>query len=578
VSHAGTPVAVPALAESAGSRALAAALVGLALVVPFEVPLVALGRTQTLTTLECAVLIAVAIGGVLWAAGRLPVLVPLPVVLAGAAWLAALYLAAVLSPVDQDAALRVTLRLTAAAAVALITAQAVQSRDSALAVAAAFLVVGTIVAALAVLEAESTPAVMVWLRHFRPGFHVVGGAVRATSTLMYPTIASMYLEVVFALGLGVLLTAVDAHRAAAQALVIAALAIVGAGIVATFTRSGLIAMGASLMLVALLRYGRLGTLDRGHACLALVAAAVVAVGVLSRSAELLRARASVEGGDWYGARYAAPATATMQPKAIDRVSVTVTNTGQLTWQSDRDPVFALSHHWMSAAGDRVVRFEGLRTPFPRPVAPGETVTLQAAVEAPAFPGNYTLAWDVVHEQRTWLSVEGIAPGATRVKVDGPPEGAAPRLGGVLPVAGARPGRLALWRAALAMAWERPLVGHGPDTFRLVYGRYLDLAVWDTRVHANNTYLDVLAGAGVLGLGALVALVIALATGVWRAWRAAPIATEPLVAAVAAAGVAILGHGLVDSFVAFTPTYVTFAIVGGLACSSAIATPAHAHRV
>ncbi len=39
------------------------------------------------------------------------------------------------------------------------------------------------------------------LKAFRPGFHVVGGQLRATSTLFYPTITSMFLEVAFALGL-----------------------------------------------------------------------------------------------------------------------------------------------------------------------------------------------------------------------------------------------------------------------------------------------------------------------------------------------------------------------------------------
>ena len=47
-----------------------------------------------------------------------------------------------------------------------------------------------------------------------------------------------------------------------------------------------------------------------------------------------------------------------------------------------------------------------------------------------------------------------------------------------------------------------LLGIGPDNFRLTYGRYLGLAAWDSRVHANNTYLEVLVGMGAIGAAAL----------------------------------------------------------------------------
>jgi hypothetical protein len=228
----------------------------------------------------------------------------------------------------------------------------------------------------------------------------------------------------------------------------------------------------------------------------------------------------------------------------------------------------------------VIRFEGARTRFPREVPPGASITLPAYVEAPGYPGEYVIAWDVVHEHRTWLSVEGVEPGYTTVSVTGDAVSAAPRVGGALPTATTRPGRLELWSAAMGMARERPLLGHGPDTFRLSYGRYLNLEVWDTGVHANNMYLDVLAGAGLAGLAALVWLVAASGLALWRRWRAAAPAIDPLVAAAAAAWLAVAGHGLVDSFLSFSPTYLAFALVAGVAFSPALA-PAggsDAHRI
>ena len=77
------------------------------------------------------------------------------------------------------------------------------------------------------------------LKAFRPGFHVVGGQLRATSTLFYPTITSMFLEVAFALGLVWI---------ASSRLAFAGLVLTGAGVIATFTRSGLITITLSLAL------------------------------------------------------------------------------------------------------------------------------------------------------------------------------------------------------------------------------------------------------------------------------------------------------------------------------------------
>ena len=48
------------------------------------------------------------------------------------------------------------------------------------------------------IEPAGLPAVRLALNAFREGLYVVGGRTRATGTLQYPTVASMYLEVVFA--------------------------------------------------------------------------------------------------------------------------------------------------------------------------------------------------------------------------------------------------------------------------------------------------------------------------------------------------------------------------------------------
>ena len=116
-----------------------------------------------------------------------------------------------------------------------------------------------------------------------------------------------------------------------------------------------------------------------------------------------------------------------------------------------------------------------------------------------------------------------------------------------------------------------MLGIGPDNFRLTYGRYLGLAAWDSRVHANNTYLEVLVGMGAIGAAALLWLIVAACRSTIARLRAADLETMPLVAAATAACLAIAAHGVVDSFLTFTSTYVVFALAAGMLYR-------HAHRV
>jgi O-antigen ligase len=130
-------------------------------------------------------------------------------------------------------------------------------------------------------------------------------------------------------------------------------------------------------------------------------------------------------------------------------------------------------------------------------------------------------------------------------------------------------RSVLWSTALQIARDRPWLGIGPDNFRHVYGRSLGLAAWDPRVHANNSYLEVLAGMGVAGAVLLLWLALSAAAAAIRVLLRSTAATTPIVAASTAACLAIAAHALVDSFLTFTPTYAVFAIAAGLL---------YAHRV
>jgi len=85
--------------------------------------------------------------------------------------------------------------------------------------------------------------------------------------------------------------------------------------------------------------------------------------------------------------------------------ITVKNISPMTWPSKPDHkdryAVNLSYHWLNRKGATVV-FDGLRTPLPRDLKPGESVDLKAAIQAPAKPGRYILEVTLVQERWAWF--------------------------------------------------------------------------------------------------------------------------------------------------------------------------------
>jgi hypothetical protein len=88
--------------------------------------------------------------------------------------------------------------------------------------------------------------------------------------------------------------------------------------------------------------------------------------------------------------------------------VLVENAGSATWRSRGEEGVQLAYHWLDPLGNPVL-WDGVRTPLPRPVPPGETVELTATVDSPRPPGRYRLAFDFVEEHRFWFGELGSAP-------------------------------------------------------------------------------------------------------------------------------------------------------------------------
>lgn len=177
--------------------------------------------------------------------------------------------------------------------------------------------------------------------------------------------------------------------------------------------------------------------------------------------------------------------------ALHTATVEVENAGSATWRSRGDEGVQISYHWLDERGNAIV-WDGIRTPLPHPVAPGERRTLELVLRGPLPPGRYRLAFDLVDERRAWFAELGNAPLETARDV-------APRIGRRLAVHGGDPAAL--------RTQEEPLVAESEAEAVAYLGEgVVPLPDWSRRVlDAHQEGYAVVAGsvepiAGWLGRG------------------------------------------------------------------------------
>jgi SAM-dependent methyltransferase len=107
--------------------------------------------------------------------------------------------------------------------------------------------------------------------------------------------------------------------------------------------------------------------------------------------------------------------ATIEAGTVVHGRLTLENRSWRTWASVEPAPIQASYHWWRTDQVELAR-DGLRSPLPKPVAPGETVTLAFRVRAPERPGRYRLAVDLVEEGVAWFSDAGVAPLTLRLTV------------------------------------------------------------------------------------------------------------------------------------------------------------------
>lgn len=544
-------------------------LLVLALTLAFEHtrPWVTVGPI-VLTNVESAVLLTI----IFWLLARMfggrSIMLPRQIWLPGLVWLAGLTLSTLLAPSFHDQAFLFMGRVLAGVIIALITFNVVTTRERRLAIIVAMVSGAILVAVLGLAEGFGVEPLVAWLDGFKVSPTRVGDVLRVSSTLSYATITAMVLEMILPLLLVLFLLA---RRSAVRVLLAAGVVLILATHVLTLSRAGVISLLAALTLMAFVGWRRRRpALIAAAASTAFLLLVLVALVLVGKPTTRLRLTTETEQA-WYQVRYDVKETVSAAPGQQVLVPVIVTNTGERSWLPDGEFFFSLSYHLHDDEG-QTVTYDGLRSPLPGIVAPGESASIEGLIRAPEEPGRYTVEWDMVQESVTWFSWKD-APTFTTdllVKAGQPTHGAeiavSPSPTDVR-VTNPTPGRLELWRAALQMAVDRPILGVGPDNFRWQYGAYAGLEEWDTGIHANNLYLEWLAGTGIVGLLAFL----------WFSWRLARLAlahqsdqagetTWLLTLGLVAGLLTWYVHGVFDFFYEFTPTYVAFWLLVGLLAS------------
>lgn len=92
------------------------------------------------------------------------------------------------------------------------------------------------------------------------------------------------------------------------------------------------------------------------------------------------------------------------------VVVRVTNGGTHVWPPGNVgwPAIRVTYRWLDAHGGIVVA-DGLRTPLPAALRPGDTLVVPVDVLAPPSPGRHALVLDLLHERVRWFGCETSAP-------------------------------------------------------------------------------------------------------------------------------------------------------------------------
>ncbi|MHB8143575.1 MAG: O-antigen ligase family protein [Thermoleophilia bacterium] len=481
---------------------------------------------------------------------------------------------------DKVSALKFTLRMFYGAAIYFGVSRLPRRFRSDLAIAGTVTVAVLIVALVGLLQNFVIP--VSWdflLTSFQEEITTFGAFynVRVASTLPYPTSLSMYLELTMPLALmfGLWLTGRSSTAGRRRWWLVASIAGVTAIMATqmfTFTRSGMVAAPVSLLigaaLAAIFGLGRRVWVMLGLS--ALIFAALLGGSALMSNK--MAARMGIrEQNNHYGAVYSVvDFPATLKPGQQNSARLQIRNTGSMTWGTrGEDDEVDVCYRWLDYPGGQEEQVPFTTTPLPHSVPTGGTVNIDVNFQAPAKPGQYIVDFDLVHLRNTWFSAAGVPGLQVPVQFSAT---SGQRFVSSAPASKfdmASPdqeftSRSELWRAAIMIWRSHPVLGIGPDQFRLNYAPYIGVTP-DGRIRTHDIFFEALANTGVVGL---LAMLFLLGSALWvqlRLVREKRLETTSrgLAVALIVALMAYIGHGLLDYFLWETGVSFMFFILLGL---------------
>lgn len=487
------------------------------------------------------------------------------------AFAAAMLLSALLAPEFRLNAAKGSMRLLSGMALALCVPQLIKRRRHLLWIVTALLAGGALSALAGVVEVTAGRPLAI-LAPFRTAPTSAGPFTRLTGSFDHANQLAMFMEATLPLLVALWLFV---RRRSRPHLLLpgAALLLFLQAAVLTYSRSSIATIFLSCSGAALLLWwgsGRKG-LRRSLPWAAAAAGILVLLGLNAAVNPAVRLRLQSEGdNEWYNLSFDVPQTLSVDAGDTVTTTVTVRNEGLLTWSEDGLQVVRLAGRWFLRDGETTLGFAP-RWTLPETVAPGEALTLQVGLRAPRRAGTYRFRWDMVQENVTWFSVKNGLTASTRVvvqetdraamrppdetdaslsrEVEAPPE--------VAPI----PGRRTLWRIAGQEFLDHPLLGIGMDNFRLLYGRQLDFETWNTNIHTNSWYVEMLVSLGLVGALPFFAWMLLVSRDFINVLRKP--SRSVWCVAVATGIIAFFIHGILDYFLTFNGTGLLFWVLIGL---------------
>ena len=486
---------------------------------------------------------------------------------------------------DKPGAFKFAIRLLSAALVYL-AASRLPSRSRAhlwiAGSAAATLAIVTVIGLL-----ENFIAVERWpdiLEPFQEGVITFGTFynVRISSTLPFPTVFSMFLELMLPLALAFGIWFEERRKSARARWWVAAGIVVFTGCVmlvqvVTFTRTALVSAPVSLVAGAALAYFY-GYGRRFWIYLLLATGLLLGtVGFMTLFSDKMAARLEVAPqATYYGAEYKLVSfPQTLKTGETATAQVHATNTGSIKWEPSGSDQVMLGYRWIIYPGkdeydlgpDNVRRYI---PSVPASVPPGASADISIEFATPKDDGRYVLVFDLAKAHVGWFSSAGAAPLILPMKivngVSSPmtiPETADYYNAGE--PAAVTPARTDLWKAGLKTWAHNPVLGVGPDQFRVRYNEYSPELPHDERVRTHDIFLEAMANTGIVGLAVMLFLLARMFMEQFRLVRnrAQAKGARYVSLALLIASIAYMVHSLDDFFLWQTGISFLFFLYLGL---------------